>query len=254
MSLFFRCLALSRGFASRMISRFERRNPDALLENERENLRKLIGQFNGGLVAHASVWERLISQVDRGTSEAAELAVRINACVKAGDRTTAAKFALELKQLNTRLEIDRGQLAMSEQTYNQLVRRRDQAVAETKDRIEHVRRQIGDLKVKRAIADLEGMANAMIGSLGSHGDSLARLKELVEEERETASAHARVASGTFEPDMDRARENLREVLAEDALEAFLVAQNPPAFPKALPDFSYDSESTVPAIGPKEKVK
>lgn len=252
MSLIFRSLALARGLGSTFLGWFERRNPEVLLDNERENLRKLIGQFNSGLVAHAAVWERLITQVSRAETEAADLGVRINAYLKAGDRTTAAKWALELKQVNARLELDRRQMASSEQTYNQLIQRRDAAVAETRDKIETVRRQIGDLKVKRAVADLEGMANAMIGSLGSHGDSLARLQEMVGEERETASARARVANGAFDPELDRARDNLREVLAEDALAAFL-AEQAPATLKALPDFSAELDTVHAISDRKEKM-
>jgi phage shock protein A len=253
MSLFIRSFALARGLGSSVLSWFERRNPEILLENERENLRKLIGQFNTGLVTHAAVWERLITQVSKGENEAAELGANINASLRAADRTSAAKWALELKQVNARLEADRKQLVASEQTYNQLVRRRDAAVAETRDRIETVRRQIGDLKVKRAVADLEGMANAMIGTLGTQGDSLARLQELVTEERETASARARVAGGAFDPELEHARENLRVVLAEDALAAFLAEQEAAA-QKALPDYSNEIDSTVSKTNRKEKIQ
>ncbi len=39
--------------------------PEALLELEKENLRKLIGRFNEGLISHAALSERLMTQVVR---------------------------------------------------------------------------------------------------------------------------------------------------------------------------------------------
>ena len=251
MSLFFRSFALVRGLGSSLLAWFERRNPEVLLENERENLCKLIGQFNTGLVAHAAVWERLITEVAKAETEATDLGARIKIYHGVGDRATAGKWALELKQVNARLEEGRKQLVVSEQTYNQLVKRRDSAVSETRARIETVRRQIGDLKVKRAVANLEGMANAMISSIGSQGESLARLQDLVSEERDAASARARVASGAFDPDMDRARENLREAMAEDALKAFL-GESDRTVPNVLPYYRNEFEPTIENTDHREK--
>ncbi len=51
------------GLLSSLVSIFERRNPEALLEREQERFRALIGQFNQGLVTHATLVERLKSAV-----------------------------------------------------------------------------------------------------------------------------------------------------------------------------------------------
>jgi len=58
------------GLSSRLLSLFERRNPEALLEAERERLRKLVGRFNAGLISHATMAERLMSQVKRKINRA----------------------------------------------------------------------------------------------------------------------------------------------------------------------------------------
>ena len=63
MSFFMRASNLFRGFFSIFISNLEKRNPEALLELEKENLRKLIAQYNEGLAAHAGLSERLMTQV-----------------------------------------------------------------------------------------------------------------------------------------------------------------------------------------------
>jgi hypothetical protein len=61
--MFGRIANLFKGFLSLFISGVERRNPEALLELEQENLRKQVGNFNQGLASHAGLSERLMSQV-----------------------------------------------------------------------------------------------------------------------------------------------------------------------------------------------
>jgi phage shock protein A len=63
--MFGRIANLFKGFFSLFISGVERRNPEALLELEQENLRKQIGQFNQGLASHAGLCERLMTQVKK---------------------------------------------------------------------------------------------------------------------------------------------------------------------------------------------
>ena len=52
MSAMVRISNLFKGFLSLFVSNLERKNPEALLELEKENLRKLIAQYNEGLAAH----------------------------------------------------------------------------------------------------------------------------------------------------------------------------------------------------------
>lgn len=246
MSLIFRTWILFRGFAGRTLGYFERHNPEALLDVEKENLRKLIGQFNQGLVTHAAVSERLIGEVGRGEARATDLSARTSALVRAGEREAAARYALEFKEVTAKLADDRRQLADAEETYHQLVRTRDEAVANARTKIEQVRRQIGELKVRRAIADLEGMAQSMIDGMSSHGDSLNRLEEMVTEEREKATARGRVNSRHIDPEEARLRERERSALADLALDEFLGA-GPVLVP--LPDYSRDRDHAVSRRSP-----
>ena len=54
---------LFKGFIGLFVSNLERKNPEALLEVEKENLRSQIAQYNQGLANHAGMCERLMSQV-----------------------------------------------------------------------------------------------------------------------------------------------------------------------------------------------
>ena len=74
--MFQRIANLFRGFMSLFISSLERQNPEALLEVEKENLRKQIAQYNQGLASHAGLCERLMTQIRALETEQRELRAR----------------------------------------------------------------------------------------------------------------------------------------------------------------------------------
>ena len=84
MRLFIRAWKVAFGLSSRLISLFERKNPEALLEFERENFRKLVGQFNDGLVAHATLVERLKGETSGNAGKVAELTGKMRALLRVG--------------------------------------------------------------------------------------------------------------------------------------------------------------------------
>ena len=55
--MFNRLRNLLRGFLSLFISGLEKANPRALIEAEKENLRRQIGRFNDNLASHAGFVE-----------------------------------------------------------------------------------------------------------------------------------------------------------------------------------------------------
>ncbi|MCX7301408.1 MAG: PspA/IM30 family protein [Rhodobacterales bacterium] len=236
MSILTRSYNVVRGLIGNVVLWFERRNPDALLENEKENLRRLMTQFNTGLVQHAALSERLTSQIARGEKQIETLTYRVKALLGSGERDAAAREALALKDARAQLDEDRLQQVEAETTFKNLVARRDTAVAETRARIEQVRRQIGDLKVKRAIADLEGMAQAMVGDLDSGGASLNRLEEMITEERDKAGARARVAQSAAGTLSQATNDTVRQAMADAALAEFLGPG-----PRALPDMRHQAD-------------
>ena len=91
--MFQRIVNLIKGFLSLFISGIERRNPEALLEVEKENLRKQIAQYNQGLASHAGLCERLMSQVKKLEKDQTDLRAKTAANLKVGNRAAAAQYA-----------------------------------------------------------------------------------------------------------------------------------------------------------------
>ena len=215
---------LIKGFLSLFIGGIEKKNPEALLENEKENLRKQIAEFNKGLASHAGLVERLITRVKKLDKEEAELRAKTVANLKAGNRALAGELALKLKQVESEHDEVKVQMEDAEVRYKELTKARDVSVKEARTRIEALRRDIDDLKVQKAMAELNEMAAGMVTEVGGSGETLNRLEEIVEEERSKAAGRARVAKDSVDMSEVNMKESEQEALAEMALADFAAAE------------------------------
>ncbi|HEY8183321.1 MAG TPA: PspA/IM30 family protein [Thermoanaerobaculia bacterium] len=211
---------LIRGFFSLFVSGLERQNPEALLEVEKENIRKQIANYNQGLAAHAGLAERLMTQVKKLESDERELRARATANLRAGNREAAGQIALRLQTVQRELVENRTQLGQAETTYKELIKARDVSVKAAQDKIESLKSSLTDLKIKRATAELSEMASGMISTIGGSGDTLNRLHTMVEEEREKAAGRARVARDSLNMSEINLKEGEQKALAEQALADF----------------------------------
>lgn len=209
-----------RGFFSLFISGVERRNPEALLEVEKENLRKQIANYNEGLAAHAGLCERLMTQIRKLESEERELRAKTAANLRANNREAAGNYALRLQTVQRELGENRAQLEQAETTYKELIKARDVSVKAAQTKIQELKSSLDDLKIKKATAELTEMASGMITSIGGSGDTLDRLHKMVEEEREQASGRARIARDSLNTTDFVMKEEEQKALADQALADF----------------------------------
>jgi phage shock protein A len=218
--MFQRLLNLFRGFLGLFISGMERTNPDALLEVEKENLRLQISRYNDGLSSHAALCERLMSQTRLFENEERDLRAKASANLRAGNREAAGQYALRLQTVQRDLEENRKQLEQAETTYKNLVKARNVAVQSAKAKLENLKSAINDMKMKKALAELTEMSNAMIGSIGGSGDTMDRLTSMVTEERDKAAGRARVATEKLDFSSVELQESEQKALADQALADF----------------------------------
>lgn len=215
---------LIKGFFGLFVGGLEKKNPEALLDVEKENLRKQISEFNKGLANHAGLVERLITQAKKLGREEDELRAKTGANLKAGNRQAAAEYALKLKDSEKEHDEVQSQLEAAEKSYQELLRARDVSVKEAKDKIDRLARDIDDMKVQKAMAELNEMASGMVTNIGGAGDTLNRLEGMVEEERTKAAGRARVAKDALNLGDVEQKASEQDALAEMALAEFAAAE------------------------------
>jgi len=230
--MFRRLSNLIKGFFGLFIGGLEKKNPLALLEVEKENLRKQIAEFNQALATHAALVERLIAQVRKLDAEENELRAKTKAMLKTGNRDAAAGTALKLQNVDKQHDEMASQLDAAEKRYKELIRARDVSVKTARDKIDKLRRGIDEMKVQKAMAELNEMAAGMVSEIGGSGDTLNRLEEIVEEERTKAAGRARVARDSMDLGDIEVKEAEQKALADMALADFAAAEGIEMEPKA----------------------
>jgi phage shock protein A len=216
-AMFRRLSNIFRGFLGLFVSGLVKRNPEALLELEKENLRNQIAQFNQGLSAHAGLCEKLISQVKRQEAEEQDLKAKAAANLRAGNQRLAGEIALELQRIRKDLADNRAQLNDAEKTYKELVMSRDTAIKTARAKMEALRKDLDGLKMNKALAEMNEMASGMLTTIGGSGDTLDRLHQMVDEENTKAAGRARVARDSLDTTRFKEKASEREALEDMAL-------------------------------------
>jgi len=222
--VFRRIANLFKGFLSLFVSGMERANPEALLEVEKENLRKQIGRYNQGLASHAALCERLISQVRKLESDEQDLRAKTAANLKVGNQEAAGQLALRLQTVRRELAENQTQAGQAEKTYKDLLMARDVSISAAQAKIQSLERDIGDVKVKKAMAELTEMASGMVSQIGGSGDTLDRLHKMVTDEKEKASGRVRVARDSMNLQDVQLKESENRALADQALADFAASE------------------------------
>ncbi len=235
---------LLRGFLSLFISGLERENPRALIEAEKENLRRQIARFNDNLANHAAFVERLMRQVKNLEAQEKDYAAKAAANLKVGNRAAAGQYALQLKTVKEQLEENRTQLVAGEETFKKLVKSRDVAVKEATEKIESLKRLMTETEMLEAQAELQEMAKGMISEIGGSGDTLARVDEYLKERRDKAAGRARVASTSIDTSKVELLQAEQEALADQALAEFAAA-----YGMEVPAAAEPAASEAPAAPP-----
>jgi len=236
--MFKRIGKLIKGFFSLFIGKLEKNNPEAILEAEKEALREQIAKYNKGLAAHAALAERLMSQVKKQDALANELRAKASANLKAGNQKLAGQYALRLQSVKGELDENRRQLEEAEKTYKELIGARDVSVKAARDKIDSLKRDLSDMKMKKAVAELNEMASGMITEIGGSGDTLDRLHGMIQEERDEAAGRARVARDSMDMTDINMQQDEQDALEQQALADFAAAEG----------IAVEDESAGPDVG------
>jgi phage shock protein A len=172
-----------------------------------------------GLAQYRALVERVMRQVATDKTHVSSLEAKIKAYLQAGDRETAARFALELQKAKTQLGENEGQLKMHEEAYNNNLTKIKHAGKKLSDIRDKITKYDAELKMSRAEAEMAELAQTFDFSVTT---DFGQIEQVIQEKIGLNRAKARVTadlSGEGIADIER-EQAMEKNIADQALREF----------------------------------
>ncbi|MEK6236711.1 MAG: PspA/IM30 family protein [Planctomycetales bacterium] len=184
-------------------------DPIAQMQYEYDKAVDQIKEGRKGLEQYRALVERVNRQVDREEKQVAKLEAKVKSYLRAGDRETAAKFAIDMKRAKDELAENLDQLSIHEQAYENNLTKIKHATGKLKDVKNKIAKFDAELKMSRAEAELADLAGEMNFDVTT---DFGQIEEVIEERIGLNRAKTRVAA-------DLSTDGLAEIQQEQAMEA-----------------------------------
>ena len=196
-------------------------DPVAQMRYEYDKAVEQLKEGRGGLEQYRGLVERVTRQVSANKSHVKKLEAETKAYLKAGDRTTAAKFALELQKAKEELATNEGQLQLHETAYGNSLKKIQHANSKLIELREKITKYDAELKMSSAEAEIAKLSETFDMNLTT---DFGELENVIQQKIDQNRGKVRVAvdlssKGIAEID---AQERMQGVLAEQALTEFEV--------------------------------
>jgi len=215
--MFQRIANVIRAHVGSFLSGEEKREYHEILAAEQQTLRKQEMQFNQGLAAHAAACERFMAEVLRLEKQEADGKSRVAAHIKAGDTRLAGEWALKLQNVRKDLSYYRGQIAEAQAMYQELLKVRDALISSTRQKIEELRRQFDEIKLKESLAEMNATCSHVMAQFGGSSDRLDRMLLRAKEQQANVEGRSWASMDLLNADMVREQQSERETLEAMAL-------------------------------------
>jgi len=206
---------------NKLANLFWESDPIAVMQLEADQAVERLKEGREGLEIYRGMVERVLRQVNAGKSHVQKLEAQVKAYLKAGDRETAARFALELQKAKNELERNEEQLAMHEQAYqNNLtkIQHANKKLMEVRDKI---RRYDAELKMSAAEAEIAKLAESFDINITT---DFGQIEQVIQRQIDENKGKVRVASDLSSKGIAEieAEERMEQSMADDALRSFEV--------------------------------
>ena len=206
---------------NKMANFFWRADPIAQMQLEYDEAVQELKAGREGLAQYRALVERVGQQVDKDQETVNTLSAKVKAFLQAGDRETAARYALQLKQAQGELKENQTQLDMHEKAYQNNLTKIKHASSKLGDLKEKISKYDAELKMSRAEAELAKVSEAFNVDITT---DFGQVEEMVQDEINLNRAKARVTSDLSGEGIEDIEKELamEKALAEDALKEFEV--------------------------------
>jgi phage shock protein A len=196
-------------------------DPIAQMRYEYDRAVEQLKEGRVGLEQYRGLVERVTRQVSANKSHVQKLEAETKAYLKAGDRATAAKFALELQKAKEELAANDQQLNLHETAYgNNLtkIKHANQKLIELQQKIQ---KYDAELKMSAAEAEIAKLAEGFEMNLTT---DFGQIETVIQQKIDQNRGKVRVAADLSEKGIAeiKAEERMQATLAEQALTEFEV--------------------------------
>jgi phage shock protein A len=196
-------------------------DPVAQMRYEYDRAVEQLKEGRTGLEQYRGLVERVTRQVSANRSHVQKLEAETKAYLRAGDRTTAAKFALELQKAKEELASNEQQLQMHETAYGNNLKKIQHANEKLIELRDKIQKYDAELKMSSAEAEIAKLSETFDVNLTTDfGEIEAVIQQKIDQNRGKVRVAADLSSkGIAEI---KAEERMQSQLAEEALQSFEV--------------------------------
>ena len=196
-------------------------DPIAQMRYEYDSSVEQLKEGRTGLEQYRGLVERVTRQVSANRSHTKKLEAETKAYLKAGDRPTAAKFALELQKAKEELAANEQQLQMHETAYGNNLKKIQHANSKLIEVREKIQKYDAELKMSAAEAEIAKLSESFDMNLTT---DFGQIEQVIQQKIDQNRGKVRVSADLSEKGIAEihAEERMQGVLAEQALQDFEV--------------------------------
>ena len=203
-------------------------DPIAQMQYEYDQAVAQLKEGRQGLEQYRALVERVSRQVVNDKAHVSNLEAKVKAYLQAGDRETAAKFALELQKAKQQLTENEGQLKLHEEAYNNNVTKIKHAGSKLSQVRDKIQKYDAEIKMSRAEAEMAQLAQSFNFDVTT---DFGQIEQVIQDKISLNRAKVRVAA-------DLSGEGIVDIKREEAMESALADQ-------ALRDFEISMGMVTP---------
>ena len=196
-------------------------DPIAQMQYEYDQSVEQLKEGRVGLEQYRGLVERVTRQVLANRGHVKKLEAETKAYLKAGDRTTAAKFALELQKAKEELATNEQQLQTHETAYGNSLKKIQHANSKLIELQDKIRKYDAELKMSAAEAEIAKLSETFDLNLTT---DFGQIESVIQRKIDENRGKVRVAADLSEHGIAeiKAEERMQGQLAEQALQDFEV--------------------------------
>jgi phage shock protein A len=207
-------------------------DPVAQMRYEYDRSVEQLKEGRVGLEQYRGLVERVSRQVAANKSHVQKLEAETKAYLKAGDRATAAKFALELQKAKEELAANDNQLQMHETAYGNNLKKIQHANTKLIELKQKITKYDAELKMSAAEAEIAKLSESFDMNLTT---DFGEIESVIQQKIDQNRGRTRVA-------VDLSEKGIAEIKAEERMQAQLAEQ-------ALTDFEVELGLKSPETSP-----